>query len=262
MSTRRGSRGALDLRDQLGRPDDRAGDEVGEEREIDRELLERRRLEVTTVGVDDVADRHEREERDADREDNRLQRERQVEADDRGHVVTRGDEEVVVLEVAEHAEVPGEREDEKRLPLRLHTRAPDAHREHLVPERAAREQEDEAPVPPAVEDVARGDDERPPAVRPRHRQPRERQDDQEEDGESGGRKEHAPRKPRFESPSADAASQTAGRCSIVDSGSSSRGGRRVTSVTLSPPEVSRRVCSTGGVNHAGSAPGGTAGMGA
>jgi len=102
----------FDLRDQLGRPDDRARHEVREEREIHSELLERRRLEVAAVRVDDVADRHEREEGDTDRQDDRLQRERQVHSDVRGEVVSRGDEEVVVLEVAEQAQVAGQREDQ------------------------------------------------------------------------------------------------------------------------------------------------------
>src|SRR4029453_204202 len=102
-----------------------------------------------------------------------------------------GDEEVVVLEVAEDGEVPRQREDEKRLPLGRRPRAPDPHRQHLVPEGAAGQQEDETPVPPAVEDVARDDDERPPAMRPRHRQPRERQDDKEEEREGCGGEEQA-----------------------------------------------------------------------
>ena len=49
------------------------------------------------------------------------------------------------------------------------------------------------PVPPAVEDVARDDDEDAPAAHVRHREPRERQDDQEEDREGGGREDQARR---------------------------------------------------------------------
>ncbi len=90
----------VELRDQLAGAHDRPGHEVREEREVDGELLERRRHEVAAVGVDDVADRHERVEGDADRQDDRVQRERQVEADDRRHALRRVDEEVVVLEVA------------------------------------------------------------------------------------------------------------------------------------------------------------------
>src|SRR5262249_52769162 len=102
-----------------------------------------------------------------------------------------GDEEVVVLEVAEHADVPGEREDQEELAAGRRLRPVDGRCEQGIPERRAGEQEDEGPVPPAVEDVAGKDDEGAPAVRPGHRQPRERQDEQKEDGEGGGREEHA-----------------------------------------------------------------------
>ena len=72
--------------------------------------------EVAAVDVDDVADRHEREEGDPDREEDRARLERDVDAGEREEVVRRGDEEVVVLEVAEQAEVPDERDDEQPLP--------------------------------------------------------------------------------------------------------------------------------------------------
>ena len=75
--------------------------------------------EVAAVHVDDVADRHEREEGDADREEDRARLERHVDADEREEVVRRGDEEVVVLEVAEQAEVPDERDGEEPLPRPL-----------------------------------------------------------------------------------------------------------------------------------------------
>ena len=77
------------------------------------------RREVAAVDVDDVADRHEREEGDADREEDRARLERDVDAGEREEVVRRGDEEVVVLEVAEQAEVPDERDDEQLLPARV-----------------------------------------------------------------------------------------------------------------------------------------------
>ena len=180
----------VELRNQLPGPDDRPGHEVREEGEVHRELLERRRHEVAAVGVDDVADRHERVEGDADREDDRAQRDREVEPDDRRHVLRRADEEVVVLEVREHAEVADQGHGQERLALRLRRGAVDADCEELVPERAAGEQEDEPPVPPAVEDVAGDDDERPPAVHLRHCEPREREDDQEEDRKRGSREQH------------------------------------------------------------------------
>ena len=97
-------------------PHDRAGDEVREEGEVRRERPEARRREVAAIDVDDVADRHEREEGDADREEDRARLERHVDAREREEVVRRRDEEVVVLEVAEEAEVPDERDDEQLLP--------------------------------------------------------------------------------------------------------------------------------------------------
>ena len=100
--------GRLELGDQLAGPDDRAGNEVGEEREIGRELRERGRLEVTAVGVDHVADRHEGVERDPDRKHDRAHLDRQVDPEVRREALGRVDEEAVVLEVREHAQVPGE----------------------------------------------------------------------------------------------------------------------------------------------------------
>ena len=58
----------LELREQLARADDRAGDEVREERLEDREARERGRDELAAVDVDDVRDRHERVEGDPDRQ--------------------------------------------------------------------------------------------------------------------------------------------------------------------------------------------------
>ena len=100
----------VELRDQLAGPHDRAGDEVREEREVRGERPEPDRREVAAVDVHDVADRHEREEGDADGEEDRARLERHVDPDEREEVVRRRDEEVVVLEVPEQAEVPGERE--------------------------------------------------------------------------------------------------------------------------------------------------------
>ena len=154
----------------------------------------------------------------------------------------RGDEEVVVLEVAEHAEVAGEREEEQRLALGRASRVRQMRTastwfQSVQP--ASRKHE--PPVPPAVEDVARDDDERPPAVRPRHRQPRERQDEQEEDREGGGREEHA-RGSLGDSRGAGSRratvpwlrpDQRSAGDPAVASTSSRRGGRRVTAVAES-----------------------------
>ena len=81
--------GSLELREELSRPHDRACHEMGEEGEIRGELPEADRLPVAAVRVHDVADRHEREERDPDREDDRADRQRNVEPDEREDVVRR-----------------------------------------------------------------------------------------------------------------------------------------------------------------------------
>src|SRR4029079_9642649 len=51
------------------------------------------------------------------------------------------------------------------------------------------------------------------------------------------------------------------RCSTVASASSRRGGKRVIAVSPAPAADSSNVCSTGGLNHAGSAAAGGAGAG-
>ena len=181
---------AFELWDQLAWADDRAGDEVREERQVGRELAEPDRLEVAPVDVDDVADPHEREEGDPDREDDRARLERHVDPDERKEVVRRRDEEVEVLEVAEQRHVSRDGCGDQQLSRAAVAPSMDRLGEELVPDRGRGEQEDEAPVPRAVEDVARQDDERPPPLSPRHQKPRERQDEHEEDRERGGRKEH------------------------------------------------------------------------
>ncbi len=80
-----------------------------------RELGDARRGEVAAVDVHDVADRHEREEGDPDREHDLPSGQRDVDPDGREEVVRRGDEEVVVLEVREQAEVPDEGEHQQLL---------------------------------------------------------------------------------------------------------------------------------------------------
>ncbi len=150
-------------------------------------------VEVAPVDVDDVGDRHEREEGDPDRQDDRACFEREVEAPEREQVVRRGDEEVVVLEVAEQAQVSDERDHEQLLARLRALPSVDGHGQHLVPGDREREQEAEPPVPAGVEDEARGDDDRSPALAARHQQPRERQHDHEEDREGCGREEHGSR---------------------------------------------------------------------
>ena len=100
-----GSRGALELGKELARADDRPGDEVREEAQVDGGVDERGRLGVAALHVDDVGDRLEGEERDADRQQDRQQRQRQPEAERVEDVADVLDEERVVLEDAEYEQV-------------------------------------------------------------------------------------------------------------------------------------------------------------
>jgi hypothetical protein len=166
--------GRRDLRDELARSHDRAGDEMREEGQVRGEGPEADRHEVAPVHVDEVADPHEREEGDADREHDRPRRERDVEAREGEQVVRRGDEEVVVLEVAEEPEVSGEGDCEQGLPVSHVAASVDAERERVVPDDRECEEEAEPPVPGAVEDEARGDDEGPPPLSSWLEEPRQR----------------------------------------------------------------------------------------
>ena len=186
----------VELRHELPGAHDRPGHEVGEERQVGRELPEADGREVPAVHVDDVADRHEGEEGDPDREDDRAHVDRDVDSRRREQVVRRGDEEAVVLEVAEQSDVARDGRQRGAACARARPSARwMASANCWFHDRRGREQEDEAPVPGAVEDVAGGDDERPPALAPRHQEPREREHDQEEDRERGGREEHRSRLP-------------------------------------------------------------------
>src|SRR6266511_87816 len=186
--------GSRQLRQQLPAAHDRPGDEVWEEREVHREPRERRRLELAPVDVDDVRDRHEGIERDADRESGVHNRGRTGDADPRQRVVDRADEEAGVLEVRQQTEVEGDCRGEPRLPQPPALRAPDRDGCDVVHERRRGKEEDELPVPPAVEEVARRKHEGPPGPRPIHQRPGQREHDEEKDGEGGGREEH-PRRP-------------------------------------------------------------------
>src|SRR5262249_8629971 len=116
---------------------------------------------------------------------------RQVETDPRQRVVRRRDEEVEVLEVAEQSEVDGDGEREREFPQADRARSMDCEAGRPVPDHREGEQKDELPVPGGGEDKARGDEDRPPALRVRHQKPAQEQDDDEEDCEGRRRKKHA-----------------------------------------------------------------------
>ena len=119
-------RGRIDLRQQARGAQDRSGDEVREEGDEHREVEEvARRRDLAAVHVDDVAHRHERVERDADRQQD-AQREDVDLPPERGeHVVQVVGEEVEVLEEPEQRQVEPEADDEERPPaLAAWRRAP------------------------------------------------------------------------------------------------------------------------------------------
>ena len=183
--------GALaQLGQELGGPHDRAGHEVREEREVDGEVEQPDRFQVVPVGVDHVAHRLEREERDADGQDDLQQRRRDLDAELVEPVGHRVDEEVVVLEVAEDADVGGHRHEAPRPLGRVRAGLVDADHEDLVGDGDGGQQEAVVPVPPAVEHVARDQHEQLPPAVVGPQQPRPDEDDREEDAELDRREQH------------------------------------------------------------------------
>ena len=158
--------------------------------------------ELAAVHVDHIADRHEREERDGDGQ----RRSARAAAAPARHGVERvvdvDGEEAVVLEPAEQAHVAGERRpqgDRSSPALRAVDRRTRHHRDHD----GRRQQEDVAPVPPAVEHEAGRDHGQLPRARVRVQQPIRREDHGEEDGEIDRREEHpSSRSPPGDGPSA------------------------------------------------------------
>ena len=185
----RGSGRSLQLRQELGRPHDRTGDEMREEREIGGEVEERDRFDLASICVDHIRQRLEREERDPDREDDLEQRRRHFDADVAERVHDRGGEEPVVLEVRERAQVDGDRRDQHH-PAEWLPRGRDQLGEDLVRDRRPAQQEDVVPVPPAVEDVAGNHHQDLPPRRVRTQQPGQDEHDREEDRELDGGEQH------------------------------------------------------------------------
>ena len=99
----------LELRHEIGGAHDRAGDELREERLEQREIDEvARRRDDAVIDVEDIGDALEREERDADRQDHLEDRDLALEPGRAQHVVQRRDEELEILEEAEHDEHDGD----------------------------------------------------------------------------------------------------------------------------------------------------------
>ena len=149
-----------ELRQQMRRPLDRAGDQLGEEGDEGQEMNDSSAWrELSAVDVDGIAHRLEGVERDAHRQDDvqRAQLERHVQI--RQQVRQRLDEEIVVLEEAEDGQVARHARDEQRLAPARRRDALQPQADPVIEQAREREQPEEPPVPPAVEKVAGRDDE-------------------------------------------------------------------------------------------------------
>ena len=100
------------------------------------------------------------------------------------------DEEAVVLEDGEDAEVEDDTPGGEPLAQPLVLGAMDRHHGELADQRDRGQQQAEAGVGRRVEDVACDDDERLPELLPGHQRPGEGEDDREEDREFDGGEEH------------------------------------------------------------------------
>jgi hypothetical protein len=100
---------------------------VGEEAQVDRGVEQVRRLGLAALYVDHIGDRLEAEEADADRQRDRHQRQRHPKSDGVEDVGDVGDEEAVVLEDGQDAEVEDHAGGREQLAEPLVLRAVDGH---------------------------------------------------------------------------------------------------------------------------------------
>ncbi len=180
----------LQLGQELAGAHDRAGDEVGEEAQVERDVDRAGGLDQPALDVDHVGDRLEREEADPDRERDRQQRQRHPEPDAVERVGDALGEEAVVLEDRQDDQVERDRGAHDPLAPALVVRAVQELRRRLVAERDRAQEQAEPRVRAGVEEVAREDDERLPQPLARHQRPGEGQNDREEDRELDCREQH------------------------------------------------------------------------
>jgi hypothetical protein len=139
-----------------------------------------------------IGERVEGQERDRDRQRDldEAQIERQAEAHQQVH--RRGDEEVVVFEVAEQAEIADDPEPEEGAPRRSVGQAREGEREGEIEQRAAEQDDGVAQVPERVEEIAGRDQEPPLGGVVLVENPGERKDQCEEERELNGWEQHWP----------------------------------------------------------------------
>ena len=172
------ARGVAQLRQQVAGPHDRPGHEMGKEAHQQGEIEQPRRARAAVVDIDHIAQALEREERDADRQDDRL---RQRHARQIG-------QEPGILEPAEHAEVAQDRQPQ---PQQARSLAPgNDPRPQPVPQRTGHQQRHEPRIPQAIEQPGgEQQQDHAPITRAGH-QAVERKDRQEEDVKGQRGKEH------------------------------------------------------------------------
>ena len=181
--------GLLDLGQEVGGAFDGAGDELGEESDVEGEILPAARgRQHAAVDVDDVAHGLERVERDAHGQDDAQQRQRGVEPQrfqQDGQAVR---EEVEILEEAEDAEVEDGAGGDPALAGAERGGAGEGLPDPVIRGRRERQQEQEAPIPGAVEQIAGGEQQ---AVLAAVRQKQvEQEDGREEDEECQAVEQH------------------------------------------------------------------------
>ena len=101
----------VQLRDQFVRPNDGTGHQVREEREIEERIDGRGNGSIAASDVNHVADRHEREERDAHGQDHIGQRDPEMQPQSLERIREADGEEAVVLEVSERGQHEHHRDD-------------------------------------------------------------------------------------------------------------------------------------------------------
>ena len=186
----------LELRQEIGSADDRPGDELREEGDVEEDV-ERRLLgrDFAAIDVDHIRDAVEGEEGDADREQDLQERQVAFEPDLSEQIGQRLHEEAEIFEEGEDDEIEHNGDDDKLAssPVTLGDREQPPRR--VIDQRARGEQHREAPIPARVEDVADADQKGLARFGPFPQLPRRREHAEKEDAETECRKQHAPRSP-------------------------------------------------------------------
>ena len=182
----------FDLRQEGRRPHDRPGDQMREERDEGGELDEVARwFGVASIDVDHIAHRLERIERNADRQNYVEMPMRALDPHLRQHRFEAVDEEIRVLEIAEHSQIERHAQGDERFALSLIFNAIDRHAAEVIHHGREDQKPEEPPIPTRVEIVARGEQNQVLNAQPTAGRPIYREEDREEISELKSIKEHA-----------------------------------------------------------------------